>query len=106
MLQKVQERAPAGLPLLDRVRALARFAQKDVRYAAIEIGIGGLRPHQASETFTHRYGDCKDKANLVSAMLAQIGVKSYLMPLHGGRGIFTGKSPPDNRFNHLIIAIQ
>ncbi|HWZ46485.1 MAG TPA: DUF3857 domain-containing transglutaminase family protein [Candidatus Saccharimonadales bacterium] len=104
--QKVQELAPAGRPLLERVRALARFAQQDVRYAAIEIGIGGFRPHQASETFSHRYGDCKDKANVLSAMLAQIGVKSYLMPIHTQRGIFTEKSPPDLGFDHAIIAIQ
>lgn len=106
MQQKVQELAPAALPLLDRMRALARFAQRDVRYAAIEIGIGGFRPHQASETFTHRYGDCKDKANLLSAMLAQIGVKSYLMPIHVTRGVFTENSPPDLGFDHVIIAIQ
>jgi len=106
MQQKVKELAPAGQPLLERVRALAHFAQQDVRYAAIEIGIGGYRPHQASETFGHRYGDCKDKANVLSAMLAQIGVKSYLMPIHDKRGIFTEKSPPDVGFNHVILAIQ
>lgn len=56
--QKVQELAPANLPLLERIRALARFAQHDIRYAAIEMGIGGLKPHPAGEVFTHRYGDC------------------------------------------------
>src|SRR5260221_2773566 len=49
--QKVQELAPATLPLLDRIKTLARFAQKDIRYAAIEIGIGGFKPHPASEIF-------------------------------------------------------
>lgn len=106
MQKRVQELAPAGMPLLERVRALARFAQKDIRYAAIEIGIGGYRPHPASQTFSNGYGDCKDKANVLSAMLAQIGVKSYLMPIHDKRGIFTEKSPPDLGFDHLILAIQ
>ena len=104
--QKVQELAPPNLPMLDRIRALARFAQRDIRYAAIEIGIGGYRPHQATEIFTHRYGDCKDKAAVLSAMLAQIGVKSYLMPIHDVRRIFTEKSPPDIGFDHVILAIQ
>lgn len=104
--QKVQELAPASLPIMERIRALARFAQHDVRYAAIEIGIGGWRPHPASEVFTHRYGDCKDKATLLKSMLSQIGVKSYYMPVHTDRGIVTAKTPPDLSFNHVILAIQ
>jgi Domain of Unknown Function with PDB structure (DUF3857) len=106
MQQKVQELAPANLPLLDRIKALAQFAQRDVRYAAIEIGIGGLQPHAASQTFSNRYGDCKDKATVLSAMLAQIGVKSFYIPVHTDRGIYTEKTPPTMGFNHVILAIQ
>jgi hypothetical protein len=104
--QKVQELAPASMPMLDRIKALARFAQRDVRYAAIEIGIGGYQPHPASTVFSNRYGDCKDKATVLSAMLAQIGVKSYYMPIHTDRGIYSEKTPPTNGFNHVILAIQ
>jgi Domain of Unknown Function with PDB structure (DUF3857) len=104
--QKVQELAPSSLPLLDRIKALARFAQRDVRYAAIEIGIGGFQPHPASQVFNNRYGDCKDKATVLSAMLAQIGVKSYYVPVHTDRGVYTEKTPPTNGFNHVILAIQ
>jgi hypothetical protein len=106
MQQKVQELAPATLPLFDRIKALARFAQKDIRYAAIEIGIGGIKPHPAAEVFTHRYGDCKDKAALLKAMLSQIGVKSYLMPIQTERGAMTDKSPASLGFDHVILAIQ
>jgi hypothetical protein len=104
--QKVLELAPASMPLLDRIKALARFAQRDVRYAAIEIGIGGFQPHPASVTFSNRYGDCKDKATVLSSMLAQIGVKSYYIPIHTDRGIYSEKTPPTNGFNHVILAIQ
>lgn len=104
--QKVREIAPATMPLFDRIKALAQFAQKDIRYAAIEIGIGGIRPHPASEIFTHRYGDCKDKATLLKSMLSQIGVKSYLMPIQTDRGVYTDKSPANLGFNHVILAIQ
>jgi hypothetical protein len=104
--QKVQELAPATMPMLERIKALARFAQHDIRYAAIEIGIGGYRPHAAAEVFNHRYGDCKDKATVLAAMLAQIGIKSYHMPVQTQRGIVTEKSPPFIGFNHAILAIQ
>lgn len=106
MQQKVQELAPASQPLLARIKALSHFAQRDVRYAAIEIGIGGYRPHQASQIFSNRYGDCKDKATILSAMLAQIGVRSYYIPIHTDRGIYSDKTPPTNGFNHVILAIQ
>ena len=104
--QKVQELAPATMPLFDRIKALAHYAQKDIRYAAIEIGIGGIRPHPAPEVFAHGYGDCKDKAALLKAMLSQIGVKSYLMPIQTDRGVYTEKSPANLGFNHVILAIQ
>jgi hypothetical protein len=104
--QKVKELAPATLPIMDRIKALTRFAQRDVRYAAIEIGIGGFQPHPASQVFSNRYGDCKDKATVLSAMLAQIGVKSFYVLVHTDRGIYTEKTPPTNGFNHVILAIQ
>ena len=103
---KVQELAPASLPMFDRIRALSLFAQRDVRYYAIEIGIGGYRPHPAGEIFSHRYGDCKDKATVLSSMLSQIGVKSYYMVIHATRGIFLEKTPPNSLFNHMILVIQ
>lgn len=103
---KVQELAPAGRPMFERIRSLALFAQRDVRYYAIEIGIGGYRPHPAGEIFSHRYGDCKDKATVLSSMLAQIGVKSYYMPIHATRGIYNEKTPPNSAFNHVILVIQ
>jgi hypothetical protein len=103
---KTQELAPANLPMFERIRALSLFAQRDVRYYAIEIGIGGFRPHPAGEIFSNRYGDCKDKATVLSSMLSQIGVKSYYMVIHATRGIFTEKTPPNSAFNHMILAIQ
>jgi len=104
--QKVQELAPASLSTLERIKALARFAQRDIRYAAIEVGIGGFQPHPASQVFNNRFGDCKDKANMLATMLAQIGVKSYYMPIHTDRGVTLENTPPNMGFNHVILAIQ
>ena len=104
--QKVQELAPASLLLFERIQALARFVQNDVRYVEIKIGVGGWRPHYAADIYTHRYGDCKDKATILSSMLAQIGVKSYYVLVRTDRGIFTEKSPPEAAFDHMILAIS
>jgi hypothetical protein len=104
--QKVQELAPSNLPLMQRIKSLASFAQHDVRYVAIEVGVGGYRPHTAGDVFNHRYGDCKDKATVLSSMLAQIGVKSYYIIVNATRGVVTKDSPPTpGGFNHMILAI-
>jgi hypothetical protein len=85
--------ASAATPL-DKMRALARFVQDQVRYVAIELGIGGWQPHRASEVFPHRYGDCKDKATLMAAMLSAISVDSYYVVINSERGSITPDSPP------------
>jgi len=104
--KKALELAPPQMPAAERIQALARFVQQDIRYAAIEVGIGGFRPHPAADVFEHRYGDCKDKAMLLSTMLAQIGVKSFQLLIHVQRGTYTGSTPPYRGFNHAILAIQ
>jgi len=65
--------APAATELA-KMRALAEFMQHDIRYVAIELGIGGWQPHPAPEVFSHRYGDCKDKATPISCNMARISV--------------------------------
>src|SRR5205807_7644702 len=92
---------------LAKMQALARFMQNEVRYVAIELGIGGLQPHAAPDVFKRRFGDCKDKATLLSAMLKEIGVESYYVIIHSERGGVTSVTPPHvNNFNHAILAIR
>ena len=90
---------------LQKIRALANFVQTDIRYVAIEMGIGGYQPHVAGDVLRHRYGDCKDKATLLSAMLREIGVASYYVIINAQRGNLTTAAPPDFAFNHAILAI-
>jgi len=92
---------------LPKMEALAKFLQSDIRYVAIELGIGGLQPHSARDVFAHRFGDCKDKATLLSAMLAEVGIDSYYVIINADRGAVDAASPPSiNLFNHVILAIK
>jgi transglutaminase-like putative cysteine protease len=103
--QKVGELTAGVDTKVGKIRALAAFVQNDIRYVAIELGIGGQQPHPAAETFRHRYGDCKDKVTLLGALLGEIGVESYYVIINTERGAVTAASPPDLDFNHAIIAI-
>src|SRR5579863_1328774 len=92
---------------LEKMRALASFTQHDIRYVAIELGIGGWQPHSAPDVFSHRYGDCKDKATLLRTMLHEIGVDSYHVVINHERGAVAANTPPQVlTFDHAIIAVK
>jgi transglutaminase-like putative cysteine protease len=103
--QKVAELTAGTSDPVLQMRALTEYIQKQIRYFAIEIGIGGYQPHPAADVFTHQYGDCKDKATLLSTMLREIGIESYYVIIDTNRGI-VHPDYPSVRFNHAILAIR
>ena len=92
---------------LAKMRSLAQFLQTDIRYVGIELGIGGWQPHAAADVFSHRYGDCKDKATLLSTMLKEAGIDSYYVVVNTRRGV-VGSAMPASPFwfNHVILAVR
>ncbi len=104
--QKVEQLTAAAPTLLAKMQSLAGFVQNDIRYVAIELGIGGYQPHAAAEVLSHEFGDCKDKATLLGAMLEQIGVRSYPVIINAARGAVGRATPPTiYDFNHAILAV-
>jgi hypothetical protein len=89
-----------------KMAVLAKFVQQDIRYIAIELGVGGVQPHPAAYIFQHRFGDCKDKATLMGSMLKEIGVDSYYVIINSERGAVDSSTPAQNAFDHVIIAIK
>ncbi|HEX3571132.1 MAG TPA: DUF3857 and transglutaminase domain-containing protein [Acidobacteriaceae bacterium] len=105
--QKVATLTSSSRTPLEKMQALAGFVQRDIRYVAIELGIGGYQPHPAVGVFTHRYGDCKDKVTLMASMLKEIGVESYYVVINSERGAVTSEMPAHmGGFDHAILAIQ
>ena len=105
--QKVASLTSSTSTPLAKMKTLGDFAQRDIRYVAIELGIGGWQPHAAAEVFNHHYGDCKDKATLMGAMLHEIGIDSYYVVINSERGSVTPDTPAHmGGFDHAIIAIK
>jgi hypothetical protein len=105
--QKVAALTGSATTPLAKMQALAKFVQADIRYVAIELGIGGWQPHPAPEIFTHRYGDCKDKSTLMGSMLHEIGVSSFFISINTVRGGAAPDRPPmEGWFNHEILAVR
>jgi hypothetical protein len=103
--QKVAELTANARTTLAKIQALAKFVQTDIRYVAIELGIGGHQPHPAADIFKNRYGDCKDNVTLLSTMLKEVGVDSYYVIINTERGAISSGTPPNLKFNHVILAI-
>ncbi|HEX6791187.1 MAG TPA: DUF3857 domain-containing protein, partial [Candidatus Krumholzibacteria bacterium] len=59
------------------ITAAIRFVQDEVRYLALVQGMSAYRPHAPSRVWSQRYGDCKDKALLLSTLLNELGVEAY-----------------------------
>ena len=102
---KAQELVAGKTDFRDRVSAIASFVQSNIRYVAIEVGVGGHQPHAAADTFRARYGDCKDKATLLSAMLNVVGVRSTWVMVDTHRGMISSEAP-SLYGNHMIGAIE
>ncbi len=89
----------------DRAEAIGDFVQGKIRYYAIEMGIGGYQPHAAEAIYRGKYGDCKDKATLLSAMYSSVGIHSALLMVDTERGVVDPKAPSIVG-NHMIGAIE
>jgi hypothetical protein len=102
---KAAELTAGKTDFYDKADAIATFLQKQIRYFVIEMGVGGFQPHPAAEIFKGRYGDCKDKATLLSAMLNSVGIHSTLVMVDTNRGIVDPNNPSIVG-NHMIGAIE
>ncbi|HJR07640.1 MAG TPA: DUF3857 domain-containing protein [Pyrinomonadaceae bacterium] len=91
---------------LDKIRAIGRYVQ-DIQYISIQIGVGRFRPHSATEVFAKRYGDCKDKANLMRAMLRALKIEAYPVLIFSGDATFVREEwASPSQFNHCIVAVR
>lgn len=86
-------------------RLLAKV-ERDIRYAGVEFGEGSIVPRTPAETLSHKYGDCKDKAILLVALLRQAGVPAHAALLDSGYGRDVNAAlPAVNDFNHVIVYV-
>ncbi len=96
----------AGAPdFYTKVKNITEYIQNNIRYFVVERGIGGLQSHNAGDIFRNRYGDCKDKATLLIAMLGAVGIQAYYVPVDDRRGVIDPNAP-SLYGDHMIAAIE
>ena len=110
--KEIDENLPSSPPADDGARkalleALFKKVADDVRYTGLEFGMGAYQPRDPGQVWGTRYGDCKDKSNLLRVLLARHGVNSWLALVnvqHDGR--VARECPTVHRFGHVVLAVD
>ena len=91
----------------EKAQAIYMWVQNNVKYVAFEDGLGGFVPRQAADVCAKRYGDCKDMASILTAMLQISGLKACFTWI-GTRSIpYTyNEVPLPLTDNHMISAVK
>ncbi len=88
---------------LEKVEAIYYWVQQNIKYIAIEDGLGGFRPRSANTVFSRRYGDCKDMSNLLHNMLNLADIPSNLTWIGTSSIPYSHKEVPTPMAdNHMI----
>lgn len=90
----------------DVIATLHARVADDVRYVGLEFGAADYQPHDCNEVWSLRYGDCKDKANLLVAMLRRRGIDAGIALVNTDHlGLVNRRAPEYQSFDHAIVAI-
>lgn len=91
----------------DRLKAVLRTVQDEVRYFGVEMGENTHRPVAPGITWQRRYGDCKDKAYLLVALLHRLGFEAApaLVSMDRGRAV-ADYAPTAAAFDHVVVRTE
>jgi len=91
----------------EKARRIFAWVQDNIRYVAFEDGLGGFVPREAPLVCQRKFGDCKDMANLLTALLTHAGLTARLTWV-GTRDIpyRYDQVPTPLVDNHMIAALQ
>jgi len=90
----------------ERMQQLIASLHGQVRYTGVQFGDAGIVPRAPHETLDRRFGDCKDKAVLLTALLRREGIPAYLALLNTGPGPEALPELPGlGLFDHAIVYV-
>jgi transglutaminase-like putative cysteine protease/tetratricopeptide (TPR) repeat protein len=90
----------------EKAAAILAYLDREVRYTGVEFGESAMVPHSPNETLGRKYGDCKDKASLLAAMLRVANIPAYIALLNAGsREDVAPDLPGMGMFDHAIVYV-
>jgi hypothetical protein len=106
---KARELTGGAKTELEKIQAIGSYVQ-NLQYISIDIGVGygnGMIPRSSTTVLNRGYGDCKDKANLMRAMLKALKIEAYPIAIYSGDPTFVREEwASPGQFNHAIVAVK
>jgi transglutaminase-like putative cysteine protease len=87
----------------EQARAIFDWVSTNIRYLAIFLGSGGFVPHDAGTVLVNKFGDCKDHATLMRALLAAEGIEADYVFISAAPIYRDLTVPGEGWFNHAIL---
>jgi tetratricopeptide (TPR) repeat protein/transglutaminase-like putative cysteine protease len=90
----------------EKVNALYRYVVQSTRYVALEFGVHGYKPYRCAQIVARGFGDCKDKASLLYALLHEVGIEARMVIVRTGhKGLFERAPASLAPFDHAIAYV-
>lgn len=107
IMAKARELEAKGLSREALLSEAIRFVQDEVRYFSISLGESSHRPKPPAQTLAERLGDCKDKAQLLNALLRELGfdARPALVSIQRNRAAMD-QLPSPGVFDHVITRVE
>ena len=91
----------------DDAMAAVRWIQDELRYFAIVLGPNSYAPHPPAMTVERRFGDCKDKALLLVALLTELGIPAWPALVDTTSGpLVPQRQPSPGAFDHVVVVAE
>jgi transglutaminase-like putative cysteine protease len=95
-----------NLDTLGKVQAVYEVVQRSTKYVAFEFGVHSYKPYSVSTVERRGFGDCKDKAALMVALLRAVGVQAeFAMVRTRSAGAMAEQAYSAQLFNHAVAYV-
>jgi hypothetical protein len=103
---QAEEILARNLSTQDKVRAVYESVQHGTRYVAFEFGVFSYQPYAVSTVEKRGFGDCKDTAAMIVALLRAVGVPAeFAMVRTRSEGAVAPNAYSVELFNHAVAYV-
>jgi TPR repeat protein/transglutaminase-like putative cysteine protease len=96
-----------GESLEERASQALHWVQDDIRYFSASMGENSHRPQPPEVVLKRRFGDCKDKSQLLVALYHAMGIEAQPVLLHASAPKIPEQFlPSPGNFNHAIVRVM
>ena len=91
---------------LEKIHAIHQFVLRNTHYVAMEFGVYSYKPYPVSQVYARRFGDCKDKASLMVALMRAAGIDAEFALVRTKKlGDVSESATTLAIFNHAVVYV-